>query len=399
MEQFEICFVLSLLPANGWALEMMDKILPLCKDIWLSNLANPPTVRLKHGSRGKTRLMHACRIGDISRVKWLVEQGSDVNAICDLSWPWHLATPLQFAAGAGHYEVCCALLDFGAKVDLSRDDGYTALHAAAKQGFVSIVSLLLSHGANPNSKLLADGFTGGTGVTPLILAGERGHFEVVQVLLNGGADVNIVNEQDGTTPLIAAASTVHVKGSSGALLEIVRAFLQRGAQVNSVRWFDGLTALLGACECGRTSIVRELLEAGAMLSPHSETCRHKYGGKTPLMAAAQRGAVDIATILIEEAGAEVNEEQPISGKSALGWACERGNTEVVELLLARFNANPNQLAKYGWTPLMFAARMCHPACVEVLLFHGAEKDILNTDGESAKDIASSHGHRAVRKLL
>ena len=399
----DMALALTLLPANGFCLDSTDSraLLCVCKDTIFSYLANPPIVKVRHGPRGKTRLMHACKTGDLERARWLIEAGSDVNAVCYTSWPWHMCTPLMYAAHSGKCAVVEILLLCGANPNLARDDGFNALHVAAKEGHADIVSLLLSYGA-----LIDAGHSfprlSGTSLlpptTPLLLASERGHSEVANILLSQGANVNFVSK-DGSTPLILATSTHHVKGSNEQLAHIARQLLAKGALVNFVRWFDGLTALLGACECGRAEIVGVLLDAGASISPPREGLRYNYAGKTPLMAAAQRGSVEICVLLIERAGSEVEEVQSNTGKTALCWASERGQCAVVALLLDRYKANPNHLAKDKWTPLMFAARMAHPEVVKLLKAYGGVAECINGDGDTAKDIALRHGHRAVKNLL
>ena len=54
------------------------------------------------------------------------------------------------------------------------DFGETPLHAAAKNGNLSVVRLLLTHGANMNAK-------NSKGITPLIFAAERGNSTLFQI--------------------------------------------------------------------------------------------------------------------------------------------------------------------------------------------------------------------------
>lgn len=65
--------------------------------------------------------------------------------------------------------------------------GDTALHIASNDGFIDIVEILLSKGANPN---IADKM----GNTPLHLAALFGNLQIVTLLLNHGADINYTND-------------------------------------------------------------------------------------------------------------------------------------------------------------------------------------------------------------
>ena len=84
----------------------------------------------------------AAQRGDLARVKETVDKGVDVNALDQ----WGNGA-LHWAAHHGHHECAAALLERGADPDLVHGNfGITALHCAKD---VSLLNLLLSHGANP----------------------------------------------------------------------------------------------------------------------------------------------------------------------------------------------------------------------------------------------------------
>jgi ankyrin repeat protein len=397
----QIGLVLSLLPANGFALEELDAASHLCKDLYFQNLLIDAVCNLRYGARGKTRLMHAAKVGDLERCKWLVSCGSDVNATCEHSWPWHTSfSPLSYAAAYGRVDCVEFLLSKGAHPDAyPRDDNWNALHSACKMGHLPVVRLLLEQGANPSTAVLGECST-----TPLLLACQNGHAECVKELIRHGASVNSVRRQDGSTPLVIVCSTLQVKGEGGgdSLHSIAQSLIDHGADVNHVRFWDGLTALLGAAETGRVGLVALLLSHGALLDP---PCVFdggggggggaNYMGKTPLMVAACSGestGPPICKLLLDR-GAEVDEVQESSGKTALCFACERGFVSTVELLV-EWGANVNHRAgRDGWTPLAFAARMNKGGVIAKLLECGASKS------SEALQIAREWGHRGLATLL
>lgn len=71
------------------------------------------------GDRESTEIFDACRSGDVSLVRKLLNNGMNVN-ITDTSG--RKSTPLHFAAGYGRREVVELLLEHGADVT-ARDDG------------------------------------------------------------------------------------------------------------------------------------------------------------------------------------------------------------------------------------------------------------------------------------
>jgi len=72
-------------------------------------------------------------------------------------------------------------------IDDEDDIGWTLLMAAANQGQVATVRLLLQHGADPNAGLSTVGCTFGDDETALHLGVRSGNLNVVKALVNAGA--------------------------------------------------------------------------------------------------------------------------------------------------------------------------------------------------------------------
>ena len=73
-------------------------------------------------------------------------------------------------------------------VTVRANDGETALHKAANNGYEEIVKLLLAHGAEVNA-------ISHKGHTPLHRAA-RGHKEIAELLLTHGAEVNAESNKE-----------------------------------------------------------------------------------------------------------------------------------------------------------------------------------------------------------
>lgn len=92
-----------------------------------------------------TSLLHAAGSGDTRSVVEILQQGVDVNA----SFPITGTRALMIAAAQGHVDTVRALLEAGADVNAADVTGWTPLHAAAYNGDLQIIKLLLGHGAIP----------------------------------------------------------------------------------------------------------------------------------------------------------------------------------------------------------------------------------------------------------
>jgi ankyrin repeat protein len=142
----------------------------------------------------------AARLGDLARIKSLIEDGADVNAK-DIGGD----TPLHIAAAKGHEEVVKLLIEKGATM--------ANLHIASYMGNLEKAEAFINDGADINS-------TDGHGYAPLHYAAQNGRKEAAELLIAKGADVNVKN-WGGETPLYIAAAKGHK--------EIVELLIQKGA--------------------------------------------------------------------------------------------------------------------------------------------------------------------------
>ncbi|KAK4694486.1 hypothetical protein P7C71_g3110, partial [Lecanoromycetidae sp. Uapishka_2] len=154
---------------------------------------------------------------------------------------------LLWASALGKLDLACSLLTcrWPANVRATNHRGKTALHLAAENDQVSLVKLLLEHGAAPQVR--SDG-----GWTALHNAADKGHLGVVSLLLQGNTDVNTTTSS-GMTALHWAARNGHTA--------VVKLLLEvEGIKRNSKDSFD-ITPMLGAAENGHLDIVQILSPA------------------------------------------------------------------------------------------------------------------------------------------
>lgn len=89
--------------------------------------------------------LHAAVISnDLASVKEIIASGADINE----KEPASGSSPLLTAAMFGHTEIAAALLEAGADINFTNNDGSTALHTAAFLCNTETVELLLKEGAD-----------------------------------------------------------------------------------------------------------------------------------------------------------------------------------------------------------------------------------------------------------
>uniref|UniRef100_A0A3Q3JDL2 Poly [ADP-ribose] polymerase n=1 Tax=Monopterus albus TaxID=43700 RepID=A0A3Q3JDL2_MONAL len=298
------------------------------------------------GADGAFReLFEACRNGDVSRVKKLVD-AMNVNAK-DVTG--RKSTPLHFAAGFGRKDVVDHLLQTGANVHARDDGGLIPLHNACSFGHSEVVSLLLCQGADPNAR---DNWN----YTPLHEAAIKGKIDVCIVLLQHGADPNIRNT-DGKSALDLA------EPSAKAVL-------------------TGEYKKDELLEAARSGNEEKLM---ALLTPLNVNCHASDGRKsTPLHLAAGYNRVRIVQLLLQH-GADVHAKDK-GGLVPLHNACSYGHYEVTELLL-KHGACVNAMDLWQFTPLHEAASKNRVEVCSLLLSHGADPTLLNCHSKSSVDMA------------
>ena len=253
---------------------------------------------------GLTALLFAAREGALDCVRVLVTAGADVNQTSIDG-----SSPLLVAVQNGSYAVGRFLLDHGAKPNLANAKGWTPLYLAVKNrnqettavpgpsadGALDFVQVLLDRGASPNVRIQADtevhqGMTAiwlkEAGATPLLRAALCGDLTVVRLLLAHGADPQIPTF-DRTTPLMVASGVGWAEGmmhqySDDETVELVKLLLDRGGDVNAAN-NHGITALHGAAYKASNKVVQLLVDRGAKLDAKDNGEDYGFGARTVKM--------------------------------------------------------------------------------------------------------------------
>lgn len=223
------------------------------------------------------------------------------------------------ACGFGHTDRVRKFLEEG-DIDVnwvSYTHDCCPIHVAS-QGKPDIVRMLLEKGAKVNVKDVRDNL-------PIHHAAMKGHTEVVQILIDAGSEIN-TQDKNGWTALHCAAYWNKP--------DVVKCLLKNEADVN-IENKDKRSALhetarsqeKGDFELGE--IAQRLIEAGSDVNAKSSDLGE--ADFTGLMFASYHNHPEVASALIS-AGCEIN-AFGTNRWTALHWACDRGNDEMVFLLL------------------------------------------------------------------
>jgi ankyrin repeat protein len=97
------------------------------------------------------------------------------------------------------------------------------------------------------------------------------------------------------------------------------------------------------------------------------------------------------------AGVDVNEKD-FADKTALHWAADAGQMDVVQVLVAK-GANVNAKDFSGVTPIMFAVLGQHESILELFIANGGDVNLEDSDGITALDDGIRRGYIGVVEKL
>lgn len=283
--------------------------------------------------------------------------------------------PLGIAVDLGYTEIVKELLEAGAYPELG--SWTTPLEAAAREGYIDIIELLLNAGADVNLSVEE-------GNTALMGAVAYGHLEVVKRLVEAGADVDAVTRSGGgDTALYIALIT--------ARQDVVKYLFPLTS--SEVKEQSVNTALSVAVMEGKVEVIEILVESDINLD------RFVLDNQTALMLAAQFRQVGIIEALVKY-GVDVNLKNS-DGLTALMLAARFRTTAEASMIikgaksvqtdlvkiLVEAQANLNLKDRQGQTALSHAAAFGPLAVVKLLLELGADVNSRDCQGKTVLEYA------------
>ena len=273
--------------------------------------------KLPHRPLRHSDLAAAASLGDIEAVERMLAFGFPLDAEDAQG-----ATALIRAAGAGYAGLVVRLLEAGANTSHAAKSGIHCLAAAVSARREAVVRTLLTHGVAPDLRMAGGG-------TALMLAAALGLRRLAEALLEAGADANATDEQ-GTTPLLAAAQSAFGSSDTAAARELFEILLRARANIatRNPAGQDVVLTLLGAraqpgAKCDGehlASLLKFLLQNAAAVDAQDQR------GITPLHACAVHGLLGCARAL-KARGARI-EQVDLLGRTAGEVAAMLGYVDV-----------------------------------------------------------------------
>lgn len=275
------------------------------------------------------QLLKAVDERDINSAHELLQRGADLE-----TRGTNGLTPLMMAAEHGDMDMVRLLLDAGANAKAKDEQGEIALTQAARVGFTDVVKLLVKRsGIKGKNQALFGAVEGGPVVIQLADAGgynpapvlESPWVSTVKILLAQGAELEARRDENGDTPLIAAAAFAET--------DVVALLLQRGADINATDNAGNTALMSAACECA---------------------------------VATMNSAYDVVKVLLKK-GADVNARSTDGATALINAAAGFGDVSIVKLLLDH-GADPAAKDNRGNTALASAQKSQRPDKVRVLKY-------------------------------
>ncbi|XP_046360028.2 uncharacterized protein LOC124137670 isoform X2 [Haliotis rufescens] len=361
-------------------------------DLLVSNQADLTLV----DTSGDSLLHIACQGGNTAIVQHVLSP-SNINSRGEYRW-----TPVMAAAVSGHESVFDLLVSNQADLTLVDTDGDSLLHLACQVGNTAIVQHVLSP-SNINSR-------GRHGWTPVMAAAVSGHESVFDLLVSNQADLTLVDTdgdsllhlacRGGNTAIVQhvlSPSNINSRGENRWTPVMVAAvsghqsvfdlLVSNQADLTLVDT-DGDSLLHLACRGGNTAIVQHVL------SPSNINSRGENRW-TPVMVAAVSGHQSVFDLLVSNQADLTLVDT--DGDSLLHFACQGGNTAIVQHVLSPSNINSRGMK--GYTPVMKAAYSGHKDVVDLLVQHKADFTLLTDSNDDIEWVAQRGGHPTLAKYL
>lgn len=349
-----------------------------------------------------TALHYACQFGLFATVSEMVKCEAPLQEVIGMR-DLTKATPLMLACAAGEKSSRIVNLliehtDAEQIINFRNDDYKTALHFACAQGSVSIVDLLIQHGADRNLRV--------RGRTPLLCACMAGHEELAQYLVrkeHEAEDLFAIDETNSTAMHYAIRKQMK---------SFFRKYLDKFARhptALDTRDSRRRNLLHLACQVGNVEFVRGLME----LSEPLDFEAFDDSNRSPFYYACEGGFGDVVDVFLSMDAVPntglVSDMGTRSQNFPILAAAEKGHERLVKRLFQYFQANKKKMEtqihfivnKRGENLLHVCSRKGLRSAVSAILKSDASYLLMkrSLSMDTPLHLACEHGQSEVALLL
>ena len=305
------------------------------------------------------------------------------------------ATPLFEASRRGQIKALNLLLEANADINVTNNEGFTALHVAALEGHSGLVNTLLQ-----NNKIRKVGETTKRGETALHLAVQESRESCVEVIHYLASRIEVDARATATInkTLQKKCTALHIaveKGNSHGTEKLL------ALQANPNTTTEKLdTALHLAARNGFKDIVDKLLAKGGISSKRNRNKDMPLHVAIENSTKNERGEITVNKAVTETAKRLVEHDRTAvawgnrGGDIAIHLAARKGNFPFLKFAHERNKALVNNQNHLGETALHLAAQMDHRRIVEYLLVDAqADHSVKNQGQKIPLDIAKPNSKR------
>ena len=330
--------------------------------------------------------------GNLQATQSLFSQLSDTNIVNKND-----KTLLHVAVQSEQLEVVKWLSQQDINLNHQDKEGNTAISNAVISENIAITKQLLSSGANANDKV--------------IFPDENENSQEAQDkedrlmdLMGLGVDNEIDKERERINSQLKMSgddANCLMSAANSGNLQLVQLLLNNGAEIEA-KDKAGRTAIFYSAENGHLSCVKYLHSKKAETEVHikQKTERHEFSesfsidftDRHILEAAAYRGHIEVCNYLVKDCGIDINLKSKSTKHSAITSASLTGafvDQDVMTPLLelgADVNSTVKEFTMSNASALHICMLTLNSRGAKLLIKHGADRDKLTIEGDTAYDI-------------
>jgi len=344
------------------------------------------------GRDQQTAIMLAVKQGHLQTYQWLLQQGADINLSDEQG-----NTLLMLAIQGGNMRIIQDLLNKGLNPNTSNNLGHSPLGEACFRNNPALIRLLIQKGGNPNSMELINrsmSTFSKAAFTELCKHWSQqtlwAAFDVLQTSVWRGDKLFFTQLSKHMDLNATNGGRVLAYAGEYNDLTLIKHLQKMGVDLDSSDGRSNETALMKAVKKGNNTVVDYLLKKGASFS-----ARNTEGDNALHIASESGNRTALARLVRAGMDIEIHDQH---GNTPLILAAARGDSATVAAII-RLGGQGSTRGSSGMTALMHAASQGSGATVRALVRHSNLNEF-DTRGHSALYQAIAyHQVDAVRELL